>query len=61
MNEGYSETKHVRYKGSSPIIADNTSSLINYHGILKPFQTILTNSFRLQRVNKRTVVTQVRC
>ena len=52
MNKGYSEPKHVRNKGSSPIVADYTSSLVNYHGILKAFHAFPTDSFRLQRVNK---------
>ena len=52
MNKGYSEPKHVRNKGSIPIVTDDTSSLVNYHGILKDFHAFSTNSFRLQRVNK---------
>ena len=52
MNKGYSEPKHVRNKGSSPIVTDDTSSLVNYHGILKAFHAFPTKSFRLQRVNK---------
>ena len=52
MNKEYSEPKHVRNKGSSPIVTDDTSSLVNYHGILKAFHAFSTESFRLQRVNK---------
>ena len=51
MNEGYSEPKHARNKGSSSIVTDNTSSPVNYHGILKAFHAFPSNSFRLQRVN----------
>ena len=51
MNEEYREPKHVRNKGSSPIVTDNTSSLVNYHGILIAFHAFPTNSFRLQRVD----------
>ena len=54
MKDTASQNMHVTKAPAQSlliIVTDNTSSPVNYHGILKAFHAFPTNSFRLQRVN----------